>query len=130
MNALGALSLTILNESSIKGSSIAALWLPTPIPMPSSSAAPASVAFTALVSGCPPVIDAINMGARNFLSRNSVSRLDAFYLFPEDNHEQGLYHQNLMPEDQYYSYALQHLFQRIIINVLSSFPTYSFHIPY
>ncbi len=70
--ALGAISLTILKDSSWAGSSIAALWLPTPIPTSSSSAAAARAAFTGIVSGCPPVIEAIRKGAFRRFPRKST----------------------------------------------------------
>ena len=68
------MSLTTLKDSSWEGSSIAALWLPTPIPTPSSSAAAARAAFTGIVSGCPPVIEAIKKGACRRFPRKSTDR--------------------------------------------------------
>ena len=44
----GAFSLTTLNVCSTEGSSMAILWLPTPIPMPISSATEARVVLSSL----------------------------------------------------------------------------------
>ena len=63
MNARGARSRTTVYVGSSEGSANAARWLPTPIAMPSRSAAVASAPLMSRDSGWPPVIPAIISGA-------------------------------------------------------------------
>jgi len=91
--------------------------LPTPIPMPSSSAAPARDAFTA---SCQDVT-----GHRGYKSgavisfQESVSRSSAFLSISGRQYAQDRFHQNRCSKPCG-SYELQRPFQRIIKDVLSS----------